>query len=61
MIDGLISADKETLKSLYAEIGRLKTILNGIEDLSQAEASSPHDQENRPAIAAFFEKYNREA
>jgi len=40
MIDGLISADKETLKSLYAEIGRLKSILNGIEDLSQAEASS---------------------
>ena len=40
MIDGLISADTETLKSLYAEIGRLKTILNGIEDLSQAEASS---------------------
>jgi two-component system sensor histidine kinase BaeS len=40
MIDGLISADKETLKSLYSEIGRLKTILNGIEDLSQAEASS---------------------
>jgi two-component system sensor histidine kinase BaeS len=29
MIDGLISADKETLKSLYSEIGRLKTILNG--------------------------------
>lgn len=40
MIDGLISADKEALHSLYAEIGRLKNILEGIEDLSQAEASS---------------------
>ena len=40
MIDGLISADKEALQSLYTEIGRLKSILEGIEDLSQAEASS---------------------
>ena len=40
MIDGLIAADKEALQSLYAEIGRLKSILEGIEDLSQAEASS---------------------
>lgn len=40
MMDGLISSDKEALKSLYAEIGRLKSILDGIEDLSQAEASS---------------------
>jgi two-component system sensor histidine kinase BaeS len=40
MMDGLISADKEALQSLYAEIGRLKSILDGIEDLSQAEASS---------------------
>jgi len=40
MMDGLISADKEALQSLYTEIGRLKSILEGIEDLSQAEASS---------------------
>jgi two-component system sensor histidine kinase BaeS len=40
MMDGLISVDKEALQSLYSEIGRLKTILDGIEDLSQAEASS---------------------
>jgi two-component system sensor histidine kinase BaeS len=40
MMDGLISVDKEALQSLYAEIGRLKSILDGIEDLSQAEASS---------------------
>lgn len=39
MMDGLISADKESLQSLYAEIGRLKNILDGIEELSHAEAS----------------------
>lgn len=40
MMDGLISTDKEALQSLYSEIGRLKNIIDGIEDLSQAEASS---------------------
>jgi two-component system, OmpR family, sensor histidine kinase BaeS len=39
MMDGLIPANREALQSLYEEIGRLKTILNGIEDLSHAEAS----------------------
>jgi two-component system sensor histidine kinase BaeS len=40
MMDGLLSSDREALQSLYDEIGRLKSILDGIEDLSQAEASS---------------------
>jgi two-component system sensor histidine kinase BaeS len=40
MIDGLIPTDRKTLESLHAEIGRLRSILEGIEDLSQAEASS---------------------
>ncbi len=39
MIDGFIPADSEHLQSLYAEIGRLRNILEGIEELSQAEAS----------------------
>jgi two-component system sensor histidine kinase BaeS len=39
MIDGFIPADGEHLQSLYAEIGRLRKILEGIEELSQAEAS----------------------
>jgi two-component system, OmpR family, sensor histidine kinase BaeS len=39
MMDGLIPANREALQSLYDEIGRLKTILDGIEDLSHAEAS----------------------
>lgn len=40
MIDGFIAMDKDHLQSLYAEIGRLRSILEGIEELSQAEASS---------------------
>lgn len=40
MIDGLLPTDRDHLQSLYAEIGRLKKIIEGIEELSQAEASS---------------------
>ncbi len=40
MIDGYIPAEKENLQSLYAEIGRLRKLLDGIEELSRAEASS---------------------
>jgi two-component system sensor histidine kinase BaeS len=40
MIDGFISIDKEQLQSLYEETGRLKNILEGIEELSQAQASA---------------------
>ena len=40
MVDGLITTDKEQLKSLYEETGRLKNILDGIDELSQAQASA---------------------
>ncbi|GAB4389960.1 MAG: ATP-binding protein [Thermodesulfovibrionales bacterium] len=40
MMDGLIPVRKESLQSLYAETGRLRTILDGIAELSRAEASS---------------------
>lgn len=40
MIDGLIPADREQLQSLYAEIGRFRRLIEGIEELSRAEASS---------------------
>lgn len=39
MIDGLITVDRERLLSLYEETGRLKKIIEGIEELSKAEAS----------------------
>jgi two-component system sensor histidine kinase BaeS len=40
MMDGLMSTDKEQLQSLYEETGRLKRIIEGIEELTQAEVSS---------------------
>lgn len=39
MIDGLILNDPANLQSLYDETGRLKKIVDGIEDLNRAEAS----------------------
>lgn len=40
MMDGLIPLDQEHIQSLYAEIGRFKAIIEGLEELSLAEASS---------------------
>lgn len=40
MVDGLITTDKEQLRSLYEETGRLKSLLDGIDELSQAQASA---------------------
>ncbi|MDI6743930.1 MAG: ATP-binding protein [Thermodesulfovibrionales bacterium] len=40
MVDGLITTDKEQLRSLYEETGRLKNLLDGIDELSQAQASA---------------------
>ena len=39
MMDGLIPLDQEHIRSLHAEIGRFKTIIEGLEELSRAEAS----------------------
>jgi two-component system sensor histidine kinase BaeS len=40
MIDGVLVADKDQMRSLHEETGRLGTILDGIDDLTQAQASS---------------------
>jgi two-component system sensor histidine kinase BaeS len=40
MMDGYMPMNTEALQSLYAEIVRLRSIVEGIEELSQAEASS---------------------
>ena len=40
MIDGLMPIDPERLQSLYEETGRLKSMVDGIEELNRAEASS---------------------
>ncbi len=39
MMDGLIPNDARRLQSLYEETGRLRNIVNAIEDLNRAEAS----------------------
>ncbi len=61
MIDGLIPADKEHLQSFYAEIGRLRRIIEGIEELSQAEASGLTLRKQalavRPFLANIVERY----
>ena len=40
IMDNIVPLDKKQIQSLYEEAGRLKHILEGIEDLAQAEASS---------------------
>ncbi len=63
MIDGLIPTDRDTLQSLYAEIGRLRNILDGIEDLSQVEASSTSFKKQEvqldPFLGAIVDRYSK--
>jgi two-component system sensor histidine kinase BaeS len=40
MMDGVLPMDRDQLRSLYEETGRLKAMLDGIDDLTQAQASS---------------------
>ena len=55
MMDGLIPLDKENLQSLYSEIGRLNKIIEGIEELSQAEASSRYLRKSVIILKPFLE------
>ncbi len=55
MLDGLIPVEKESLQSLHTEVGRLKKILDAIEDLSQAEASGLHLQKQQIQLKDFLE------
>ena len=63
MIDGLIPADKGHLHSLYEEISRLQHILEGIEELSQAEASSmwlrKQDIKLKPFLSNIMERFSK--
>lgn len=63
MIDGLIPMDKERLHSLYEEINRLRHILEGIEELSQAEASAlwlrKQDIKLKPFLSNIMERFSR--
>jgi len=55
MIDGLIPNDIDHLQSLHDETGRLKKIVDGIEDLNQAEASILSLQKQRFKVKPFLE------
>ena len=55
MMDGLLSTGREQLQSLYEETGRLKKIIEGIEDLSQAEASSLSLKKERVKLEPFLQ------
>jgi two-component system sensor histidine kinase BaeS len=55
MMDGFIPMDKEHLESLYAEIGRLRNIIERIEDLAQAEASGLTIRKQRFELKPFLD------
>lgn len=61
MIDGLIPNDTARLESLHDETGRLKTMVDGIEELNQAEASglSLHVQHFgvKPFLGNIIDRY----
>ncbi|MGQ9571462.1 MAG: sensor histidine kinase [Thermodesulfovibrionales bacterium] len=63
MIDGLVQPDKEHLLSLYEEINRIKKILDGIEDISQAEAGAMWIKRQKVQLNPFLkniaEKFSR--
>jgi two-component system sensor histidine kinase BaeS len=63
MMDGLIITDKEQLRSLHEETGRLKNILDGIDELSQAQASSlslrKQHIELNPFLKNIIERFNK--
>ncbi len=54
MMDGYLPLNKDSLQSLYAEIGRLRNILEGMEELTQAEASSLTLQKHRIELDGFL-------
>jgi len=55
MLDGFVPMEKESLQSLYSEIGRLMKILDAVEDLSQAEASGLHLEKRKLELKTFLE------
>ncbi|MDA8169358.1 MAG: HAMP domain-containing sensor histidine kinase [Nitrospiraceae bacterium] len=54
MMDGYIPLGRDALESLYAETGRLRKILEGMEELAQAEASALALEARRFELAPFL-------
>ena len=63
IMDNIVPLDKKQIQSLYEETGRLKHILEGIEDLAQAEASSMSMEkqsiELKPFLNHIVERFSR--
>jgi two-component system, OmpR family, sensor histidine kinase BaeS len=55
IIDGLIPNDEKRLQSLYDETGRLKRMVEGIEELNQAETSALNLNRQMIRLKPFFE------
>jgi two-component system sensor histidine kinase BaeS len=54
MIDGVLASDDDQLRSLYEETGRLRAMLDGIDDLTQAQASSLTLVKQQVELAGFI-------
>lgn len=62
-MNGLIPADREHMQSLYTEIGRFRRIIEGIGELSKAEASglmlSKRGLDLRVFLSNIVERYRK--
>lgn len=54
MMDGLIPATREGLQSLHDEVGRLRRMLEGMEELASAQASALHLRRESVHLAALL-------
>jgi len=54
MMDGLIPATKEGLQSLHDEVGRLRRMLEGMEELASAQASALHLRRESVPLGALL-------
>lgn len=63
MVDGMIPMDQGRLQSLYDETGRLKRMVEGIEELNRAETSvlslAPERFPLRPFLGHIVERFER--
>ena len=55
MIDGVLPMDQAQLGSLHEEVGRLQRMLEGIEDLAQAQASALSLKKEQVILKSFLE------
>ena len=59
MMDGLIPNDKEQLQSLYDETVRLEGFLEGMEDLSRAQAGAVFPQKKEARLSLLLENIKK--